>query len=228
MHTLVLFDIDGTLLRGGPAKEAFQLALLEAFGTAGEIHLHDFAGKTDPQIARELLTAAGFTREEVDRGLPVLWRRYVEELEARLPLRPMEVLPGVVALLDALEEAGRVALGLVTGNIADGARLKLGSAGIGQRFAVGGFGSDHELRDRLPAIAIDRAAECFRVSFDPGRVFTVGDTPRDVACGLRQGVRTVAVATGRYDAPDLARAGAHAVFEDFSDTAEVLASLLGE
>lgn len=227
MRTLVLFDIDGTLVRGGPAKEAFRTALTGAFGTAGAIEVHDFAGKTDPQIARELLTAAGHSREEVDRGLPVLWDRYLGELERRLPALPMDLLPGVVELLDALEAAGGVALGLVTGNIVGGARLKLGSAGLATRFPVGGYGSDHEHRQNLPAIAIGRATRHFGVAFERTRTFVVGDTPRDVACGLHERVRTVAVATGRFAEEELAQAGAHAVFSDFSRTDEVLASILG-
>ena len=225
MHTLVLFDIDGTLVRGGPAKQAFHQALLHAFGTAGDIQVHDFAGKTDPQIARELLTAAGLGHDEVDRGLPVLWTRYLVELEARLADVPMLLLPGVVELLDALERTGGVALGLLTGNIAGGARLKLGSVGIHERFVVGSFGSDHEQRERLPAIAIERATRHFGVPFGRDRVVVVGDTPRDVACGLHEGVRTVAVATGRYGVDALRDVGAHTVFSDFSGTSEVVACL---
>jgi phosphoglycolate phosphatase-like HAD superfamily hydrolase len=226
MRTLVLFDIDGTLVRGGPAKHAFHRAMVDAFGTAGDIHVHDFAGKTDPQIARELLTAAGLEGTQVDEGLPALWRRYLEELEAGLAALPMELLPGVSALLDALESAGDAALALLTGNIAEGARLKLGSVGLATRFPVGSFGSDNEARECLPAIAIERATRHWGVAFDPERVVVVGDTPRDVACGLHEGVRTLAVATGRYDVDTLLSAGAHDAFPDFSDTPNVLACLL--
>jgi phosphoglycolate phosphatase-like HAD superfamily hydrolase len=226
MHTLVLFDIDGTLVRGGPAKQAFHRALIDAFGTAGDIEVHDFAGKTDPQIARELLTAAGVEPQALERGFPRLWSRYLAELESRLVARPMQLLPGVTALLDALDGERDVAVGLLTGNIAGGARLKLGSVGIAERFPVGSFGSDHEERDCLPAIAIERANRHYAVSFDRSRVVVVGDTPRDVACGLHEGVRTVAVATGRYDVDSLLRVGAHAAFTDLSGTAEVVACLL--
>jgi phosphoglycolate phosphatase-like HAD superfamily hydrolase len=226
MKTLVLFDIDGTLVRGGPAKQAFHRALVDAFGTAGDIHVHDFAGKTDPQIARELLTAAGLVRAEVERGFPRLWARYLEELEVMLADVPMQLLPGVTALLDALEAEADVAIGLLTGNIAGGARLKLGSVGIAERFPVGSFGSDHEERESLPRVAIERANRHYGVSFDRDRVVVVGDTPRDVACGLHEGVRTVAVATGRYDVGALLGVGAHAAFSDFTETAEVVACLV--
>jgi phosphoglycolate phosphatase-like HAD superfamily hydrolase len=227
VRTLVLFDIDGTLVRGGPAKEAFHRALMHAYGTAGDIQVHDFAGKTDPQIARELLTGAGLADPLVDEGLPRLWGRYLEELETRLHHEPMQILPGVMDLLDALEAEGAVAMGLLTGNIVGGARLKLGSVGIDARFPIGGYGSDHEERDCLPAIAIERATRHYGVTFDRSRVVVVGDTPRDVRCGLHEGVRTVAVATGRFRPRELQDAGAHTVFSDFSRTDEVVSRLLG-
>jgi phosphoglycolate phosphatase-like HAD superfamily hydrolase len=226
VRTLVLFDIDGTLVRGGPAKQAFHQALVHAYGTAGDIQVHDFAGKTDPQIARELLTGAGLADRDVDAGMPRLWGRYLEELETRLQEVPMQILPGVADLLDALDAQGGAALGLLTGNIAGGARLKLGSVGIATRFAVGSYGSDHEERDCLPAIAIERAARHYGVPFARSRVVVIGDTPRDVRCGLHEGVRTVAVATGRFHAEELHDAGAHAVFSDLTRTEEVLSCLL--
>jgi phosphoglycolate phosphatase-like HAD superfamily hydrolase len=227
VRTLVLFDIDGTLVRGGPAKQAFHRALVHAYGTAGDIEVHDFAGKTDPQIARELLTGAGLADQQVEEGLPRLWGRYLQELETRLQALPMEILPGVPDLLDALDAEGGVALGLLTGNIVGGARLKLGSVGIAARFAVGGYGSDHEERNCLPAIAIERATRHYGSTFERSRVVVVGDTPRDVRCGLHEGVRTLAVATGRFRADELQRAGAHAVFSDFTRTSEVVSCLLG-
>jgi phosphoglycolate phosphatase len=227
VRRLLLFDIDGTLVAGGPAKEAFHLAMMEAFGTAGDIHVHEFAGKTDPQIARELLRGAGLDDGRIDEGLPLLWRGYLRELEARLHALPMDVLPGVRVLIEELETLGDVALGLVTGNIADGARLKLDSVGLDGRFLLGGYGSDAEERDRLPAVALDRAREHLGVSFEPDAVVVIGDTPRDVACGRAHGLRTVAVATGSYEAAVLRGAGAHAVLEDFSDTGRALDTLLG-
>lgn len=226
MRRLILFDIDGTLVRGTAARKAFQIGLEAAYGTAGAIDTYDFSGKTDPQIARELLTGAGIEAARVDAGLASLWSRYLAELEKRLPNEPMRVLPGVSALLDALDARGDAALGLVTGNVADGARLKLGSVGLFERFRVGGFGSDHELRNHLPGIAIARAREAWGVDFRRADVWVVGDTPLDVACGQHEGVRTLAVATGRHGAAELAACGPDAVAEDLSDLDGVLATLL--
>ncbi|HSM62022.1 MAG TPA: HAD family hydrolase [Longimicrobiales bacterium] len=227
MRRLLLFDIDGTLVSGGPAKDAFQRALVETFGTAGPIGVHDFAGKTDPQIARELLVGGGLTHEEVESGLPALWDRYLGHLEELLVHRPMDLLHGVEALLDALAARAHVGLGLLTGNHARGAHLKLRSAGIHERFRMGSYGSDHEERDALPAIALVRAEETWGVRFTPADVFVIGDTPRDVQCGRKERMRTLAVATGRYGVQELRGAGADHVVEDLGDT-DALVSLLVE
>ena len=226
MHTLILFDIDGTLTRGGPAKVAFHTAMLETFGTAGAIESHDFSGKTDPQIVRELLRDAGLEDAAVDAGLAGLWDRYIGELEARIRDNPMRLLPGVADLIEALDAEPDVALGLVTGNIIRGARVKLGSVGLAGFFAIGGYGSDHEIREHLPAIALERAFETWGVRFPAASTVIVGDTPRDVECGKHEGTRTVAVATGRIPRERLETTGADAILDDFSDVASVIQALL--
>ena len=226
MHRLILFDIDGTLVRGGPAKVAFHTAMLATFGTAGKIESHDFSGKTDPQIVRELMTESGLEDETVDAGLPALWDRYIGELGTRIKENPMRLLPGVADLLEALEARPDVALGLVTGNIIRGARVKLGSVGLADQFAVGGYGSDAEVREQLPAIALERALKTWGVAFAPESAVIVGDTHRDVECGKHAGMRTVAVATGRPPREMLAAAGPDAIFDDFSDVASVIDVLL--
>ena len=224
---LILFDVDGTLVRGGPAREAFEVALEASFGTAGAIDGHDFSGKTDPQIARELLVGDGLNPDQVEEGFPRLWVRYLAELKARLAVAPMEILPGVGGLLEELEEAQWAALGLVTGNISSGARLKLESVGLAGHFRVGGFGSDHEVRDHLPGIAIGRAREVWGREFQRAEVWIVGDTPLDVSCGRHAGVRTLAVATGRHGMEELEACRPDEVVEDLRDVGGALLTLLG-
>lgn len=226
MRRLLLFDIDGTLVWGGPAKDAFHRALVEAFGTAGDIEVHSFAGKTDPQIARELLSGAGLASGDIESGFPRLWDRYLTYLGEMLVERPMEVLPGVPALLEALAGHEDVGLGLLTGNIVGGAELKLRSAGLHGHFRMGSYGSDHEERDELTAIALSRAADMWAVDVDPTEVFVVGDTPKDVQCGKRGGTRTVAVATGHYGVEELTATGADHVLADFRDTGRVVELLV--
>lgn len=227
MDRLLLFDIDGTLVWGGPAKGAFEMAMEKVFGTAGPIAKHDFSGKTDPQIARELLRLVGFEDEKIEAGFKDLWGEYLGELEVRLQAKPMTVLPGVKALLAELSSMDTVAMGLLTGNIVEGARLKLESVGLADYFAVGGYGSDSEFRDHLPAVAMDRAAEVLGTEFPPQSVVVVGDTPRDVACGKFGGTRTVAVATGYHDTETLASHDPDWVLQDLGDMGRALEALLG-
>lgn len=230
MRKLILFDIDGTLLSTqGAAKRAFHRALMEVYGEAGPIATHDFSGKTDPQIARELLSAAGLGAESIDEQLPELWDIYLRELaiEFEAPAHETRVLPGVPALLDALTAQSAVVLALLTGNIAHGAALKLASAGIDpDTFRCGAYGSDCERRDGLPTVAVQRAHERTGRAFRGKDVIVIGDTPHDVTCGRSLGVTAVAVATGGHDGEALRAAGADVVFSDLADTAAVLDVLL--
>jgi phosphoglycolate phosphatase len=230
MKRLVLFDIDGTLLsaRGAP-RRAFDRAMMQAYGTTGPIATHRFDGKTDPQIARELLAAAGLADAVIDAGLPALWASYIRELRLELsqPDHETLVFPGIRVLLDTLEaRTGDVVLGLLTGNIEPGASLKLASAGIRNRFRVGAFGSDCERREGLPPLAVARARDSVGITFSRREIVIIGDTPADVTCGRALGVRALGVATGRHAGAELLHAGADAVFADLSATAEVLDAIL--
>jgi len=217
---LVLFDIDGTLLSaGGAAARAFRRALVEVFGTAGPVEGHSFAGKTDPQIAGELLSAAGLGRSQIEAGLPSLWDAYLRELPDELSATPITVHPGVVDLLERLQRwDGRVATGLLTGNLEPGARLKLDTAGIGfGRFALGAYGSDHAERSRLPEVAVRRAERKFGHRFEGKQIVIIGDTPHDISCGEALSVRTIAVATGSYDRAQLAECAPDHLFSTLED-----------
>ncbi|MCY3706342.1 MAG: HAD hydrolase-like protein [Gammaproteobacteria bacterium] len=238
MKRLILFDIDGTLVWGGPAKEAFTVALARVFGATPPVNLTldrvvelapkvVFAGRTDPQIARELLRRAGLDDGRIDEGLSRLWTLYPRELERRLPAKPVTALAGVPELLAALGDREDVAMGLVTGNIREGARLKLGSAGLAaEAFPAGGFGCDRESRNHLPAVAVGRAEQVWGVRFPPESVVVVGDTPLDVECGRHFGARTVAVATGHFGAAELKATGADHVAPDLTRTREVVDVLM--
>jgi len=226
MRRIILFDIDGTLIRGGPAKDSFVDAMIDTYGTPGDHEKVSFAGKTDPQIARELLFSVGTHPEVIEAGLPKLFERYLGNLEARIPEDPVEVLPGVVDLLDALAHHDDVGIGLLTGNIVGGARLKLGSGGLWDRFAFGSYGSDHAERDALPAIAVDRAQSLWGSVVTADKAVVVGDTPRDVACGKAGGTRTLAVATGHFSLSELGATKPDHLVADFSSTTEVVDLLI--
>ena len=225
MRRVILFDIDGTLISGGPAKDAFCEAMLKTFGTTGAVDEVSFAGKTDPQIVRELLASVGYDSTRIEADLPDLFRRYLEKLEVRLLDCPVDVLPGVPELLGALSEMEDIGIALLTGNIVGGAELKLRSAALWDHFELGSYGSDHEERDKLPAIALERARLAWRETIEASDAIVVGDTPRDVSCGQRGGTRTLSVATGYFSFDQLAKTGADHVLEDLAATDEVLALL---
>jgi phosphoglycolate phosphatase-like HAD superfamily hydrolase len=226
---LVLFDIDGTiLLTAGAGRRAITAALAEAVGSADAFARIRFDGKTDPQIVRELLAAAGHAGADAERRIEALCERYVTLLESELqdPRSRTTLMPGVAQLLDRLQADSSVVLGLLTGNLARGAALKLRAAGIDPaRFAVGAYGSDSGHRPELPPIAARRAAPHFGREPRGAEVVVIGDTPADVACGASIEARAVAVATGMYSVDELAACRPHAVFADLSDTRAVLAAI---
>lgn len=230
MRALVLFDIDGTLLTSAAAgREAIRTAFGETFGTVDVFDTVRFDGKTDPQIVRELCEAAGMSERATDEAISTLLDRYVALLEEELGRRQglVRSLPGVPALLDALERAGDVCVGLLTGNVVPGARLKLAAAGLDfDRFRVGAFGSDSAHRPDLPPIAVGRAAPVMGRVPAGHEIVIVGDTPADVTCGAALGVRAVAVATGSYTEAELHRAGAHATFASLEETAAAMEAIL--
>ena len=228
---LVLFDIDGTILHThGAGKRAIHRALTEVFGTTGP-EGHRFDGKTDRQIVRELMNLAGHGDSHIDANMDELLDRYVRYLREELAAadeRP-HVYPGVPALLDALESRGDVLLGLLTGNLEEGARAKLESAGFAwERFHVSAFGSDAEHRPLLPAVAQARAEARLGRALRGGDVVIIGDTPADVTCGNAIGARGIGVATGQYEEPELRAAGAVATFADLADTRAVIDAIVGD
>jgi phosphoglycolate phosphatase len=223
---LVLFDIDGTLLTAaGAGRRAIHQALRDVFGGVGPAD-YWFDGKTDPQIVRDLMRHEGHSDAAIDDRLGDVLTRYADRLEVELqdPSHVPIVHPGVPELLDALDSRNDVVLGLLTGNIAQGAAQKLRAVGLDPaRFIIGAFGSDHEHRLELPAIAATRARN--HLGHDVELV-VIGDTPADVACGAGAKRRAIAVATGRYTVDELAACEPAAVFADLSDTEAVMAAIL--
>jgi phosphoglycolate phosphatase-like HAD superfamily hydrolase len=226
---VVLFDIDGTLLRsGGVGRVAMELALTTVFGSPGKPEYH-YDGKTDKQIIRDLMRREGFSDEEIDAQMPLMLEEYVSELTRELASgnRNVLLLDGVRELLDALDREEKVVVGLLTGNILEGARAKLTAAGIDpDRFRVNAFGSDHELRPELPAVAQRRASELLGTDIEGNRLVVIGDTPADLQCGESIGARAIGVATGRYSVEQLTAYQPYAVFESLADTDAVLSSIM--
>jgi phosphoglycolate phosphatase-like HAD superfamily hydrolase len=230
IRRLVLFDIDGTLLTSAHAgRRALRSAFAAEYQDLAFFDAVRFDGKTDPQILVELHHAAGAPDRATHTAITATLDRYVIHLEREVAERAnlVQPCPGIPELLDALEARDDVMIGLLTGNIVPGAKLKLGAAGIDfDRFVVGAFGSDSAHRPDLPAIAAERARSQFGHIPNGEEVVIVGDTPADVTCGLGIGARSVAVATGSYSVEELRTAGATAAFATLADTAAVVASII--
>ncbi len=212
---LVLFDIDGTLVDCGPSvRRIFTGAMEEVFGTAGPIDGYDFSGRTDDEIVLALTAAAGLRTGDVRRRLPLMKGLYLERLGRLLDPSEMRVLPAVKALLDELAARADVCLGLLTGNWRDGARTKLGRVGLDGYFEFGAFGDGQPNRLGLPAVALDRAAAVTGRRWRKDECLIVGDSLADVACARANGIPSLAVATGRTPAEQLAAAGPRWLVED--------------
>lgn len=228
---LVLFDIDGTLLlTAGAGRRAISTALRDHVSDPTAFERIRFDGKTDPQIMRELLESGGHPQCDDADLIAGLCRSYVTllEIELQQPHTRIRLMPGVLEILDRLEAESEVVLGLLTGNMAQGAHLKLKASGIDpSRFRVGAYGSDSGHRPDLPAIASKRAHPHFGREPRGADVVIIGDTPADMTCGLAIEARAIGVATGSFKCEELTAAGAYAAFSDLSDTERVVEAILG-
>ena len=232
---LLLFDIDGTLIRERPS--AHQDAMLAAVERVYDVEFADGEepvadvvphGKTDRQIVRQILERRGISDGAVDAGFAEFERVSCELHHAR----ERELLSGAsrdrtVAMLRALADAGH-ALALLTGNLEPIARRKMELAGLGDFFAErqGAFGSDAEARPELVPIARRRAG-ADDAPHPPDDTVVIGDTPRDVEAAHADGVRAIAITGHRYDRDALVEAGADAVIDDLDEVAGVLARWSG-
>jgi phosphoglycolate phosphatase-like HAD superfamily hydrolase len=219
---LLLWDIDGTLLVGDRAGErALAVALRKVFGIDGSLAGIDLAGRTDSSIVADVLRAHDL--EPSAQAIHDYLEGYLAELPAELGRGRPRLLPGVLAALEAVAARPDLAQGLLTGNIARGARVKLEHFDAWRFFPFGAFGDDSATRNELGPHALRRAGAHHEVAFDPARTFIVGDTPHDIACGKAIGAGTIAVATGRFSASELAAHEPTALLADLSDTAALLA-----
>lgn len=224
--TLLLFDIDGTLVSTGLAGgDAMGRAFEEIHGVADAFVGIEMSGKTDPAILREAWEAAGIGPAE--RDLPAFHDCYVRHLRDTLKEsdRPRHLKPGLPGLLDAIAARDDVVLGLLTGNFVTGAQLKLESFGILHYFRIGAYGSDNEDRKALVPVAQLRARQYCVTYISPERTFVIGDTPRDIGCARAHGVQAVAVATGNYSLADLQAHQPDLCLADLGDQQAVLQCL---
>jgi phosphoglycolate phosphatase-like HAD superfamily hydrolase len=224
---LVLFDIDGTLISSkGVGRRAIARALRQVYGTCGGLEAYDLRGRTDLRIVTDVLAAAGVSAAAIESGLETCFAVYARELGELIGTGEcVQLLPGMEAVIRGLRTRDDVVLGLLTGNIAAGAELKLRPTGLWPCFRVGAFGSDHIDRRQLPAVARARLAQDMGRDVPFARTTIIGDTPHDIDCARACGAVAVAVATGFYSRAELAVHGPDLLFDDFSDAEGVVAAL---
>src|SRR4026209_2840789 len=204
---LVLFDIDGTLItHRGAGRRAMRTAFEHVFGTAGGIDHYDLSGRNDTRIVHDVMAAEGWDATRVRERLDDFFEAYVGGLTAEIgDGRHVVILPGVAAMVERPDRAGGVALGLVPGNIEEGARIKLLPTGLWPRFQVGAYGSDHMDRRRLPSLAARRAHARPRGALPPRGVDR--DRRHPARRGLRARLRRGRGRGGHRPVPARAAAG---------------------
>jgi phosphoglycolate phosphatase len=226
---LVLWDVDGTLLRAGDVASAAFTRAVEAIVGRPVRHRVRMSGKTDPQIVGELLAEAGVP--DPKRHVTAILARLQDELRGAGPVIAArgEVLPGIRELLPTLHADPRFLQTLLTGNLAPNARVKVGAFGLDRwlDLEVGAYGSDDADRRNLVPVALERVARRRGRRFEPGAVWVIGDSDNDLACARAAGARCLLVGTGRATREELLPLGADATLADLSDVAGVVALLAG-
>jgi phosphoglycolate phosphatase len=224
MH-VCLFDIDGTLIAsGGAGKAALEAGLEEEFGIARIAEKLELSGRTDRAICRDLF------RYHVLDDTPENWQRligaYLRHLPTSLDRKGGRILPGITALLSELRGRDDVRVGLLTGNIRAGAKVKLGHFGLYEHFPFGGFGDDHFDRDDVAREALAAVHQhCGRLPH-ADQIWVIGDTPLDIRCARAIGARAVAVATGWHPMEELAACEPDLLFSDLSNATALLERLV--
>jgi phosphoglycolate phosphatase-like HAD superfamily hydrolase len=225
VRRLLLWDVDGTLVRAGDLGAAvFDVALQAVLGAKPEARIR-MSGKTDPQIVREYLVGMGVA--ETDGLVDAVLRSAEGHLAAAAAAGRLKAggaaCPGTAAVLALLADDRRVVSTLLTGNTAPNALLKVAAFGLDRwlDLSLGAYGSDESDRNRLVPVALGRLAAQRGVRLDPSATWVVGDTPRDLECARVAGARCLLVATGRYSFTELSAMGADAVLEDLADAPAV-------
>jgi len=221
---LLLFDIDGTLVNtGGAGVESLKATVRRRFGVEDNLDDIEIAGKTDRAIIRDILRK--FHVAPTDENIISFAREYIDGLALSLSRSRGRVLPGIRRLLERLKPQRHIVLALLTGNLQEGAQLKLQHYGLWDFFEFGAFADDHHDRNELGAFARERAQAKHAHDFDVADIDVIGDTNHDIACGKSFGARTIAVATGSWSREQLQSCAPDFLFDDLSNTEEVIKRL---
>jgi phosphoglycolate phosphatase len=220
---LVLFDIDGTLIdSGGAGVRSLDLAFRKVFSIPDAFQGISMAGKTDTQIIKEGLIKHGLS---MDGDFDAIIEAYLLNLRQEIRNDGKHTKPGIYEILKQLYLMEDIGLGLLTGNLEQGARIKLEPFDLNKYFPSGAFGSDDEDRNKLLPFAVNRFEKIFNKRIDIEKSIVIGDTPRDVECAHIYGAVCIGVATGPYTFDELTEAKADYVVKDLSDHMDLLQSL---
>jgi phosphoglycolate phosphatase len=226
--TLLLFDIDGTLLdTGGAGGAALIDAAVEVLGADRDtLPPLDLAGATDGAVIRKLFSDTGCAFEPA--RVQAFQECYLGHLERRLKHAAFDgrLLSGVEELLLRVQDMDHFTIGLLTGNLRRGALLKLQRFDLHHHFADGGFGDDGEHRNELGPVAVKRMEHITKKTFTPPNIIVIGDTPKDIGCAHAMGAKCLAVSTGKFGSAELQPFQPWLVFDDLSDTVKVLEAFM--
>lgn len=225
---IILFDLDGTLLRSENGHVAFNEAIFKTFGFPGDIRTVRPDGKTDPEILQDIFDVA---EQQIEWGQEH-WQRFSDHLEdcyqdaiAKGQTRVL-ALPGATELVAELSRRDNIAQGVVTGNLEVTGRLKLEAAGLGHHIGPGAFGSDSARRGDLPRIAMERWQLHLERPVLPEHCVIVGDTPRDLEAARANNMKCLLVGTGRYPVEELELMDPDGFLADLTDTRHAINVLL--
>ncbi|MEX2245816.1 MAG: HAD family hydrolase [Dehalococcoidia bacterium] len=224
--TLVLWDIDNTLLyTGGAGSVGMRRAFQHLYGIDDAFRRVEFSGRTDTAILLDALREHHLEPQDIPGEIDRFVDAYIPQLETALQEMRGALMPGVLQILERLSAHDGVALGLGTGNFRRGGRTKLSHYGIEQFFpgVQGGFGEDSPDRTEVIRLGIERMTDGAR----PARIVVVGDTPHDVSAACANGAFALAVATGRNSAEELRSLGADEALDDLSHVERVVSIILG-
>jgi phosphoglycolate phosphatase-like HAD superfamily hydrolase len=223
---LILFDIDGTLLVIDTLADlAFRAMTKEVYGVECSFKEINYAGMTDPRILEEVLKLRGIDDETIAARFDEAIEKYCTNFDyfARGNSYHVTVYPGVIPLLNALEQMPEMQIAVLTGNLEYTGWKKLELAGLKNYFPFGAFGSDSKVRSELVGIALKRAEDKYGITYKNKSIIIIGDSPHDVECGKPYGVTSIGVATGHSSAEELKRYEPDYVFRDLGDYEQVLA-----
>jgi phosphoglycolate phosphatase len=228
VQRLILFDIDETMISSdGAGRRAISRVLHQHYKVAPHHMNIVMSGKTDPQILTEILTASDLPSHEIPAAIPIVIERYLDILQEEIAASKYYIVhDGVHQLLEAITNHPQMYLGLLTGNVERGARMKLAHFDLNKHFDMGAYGSDSANRLDLPAVAVERAEKLFNIQFKPDEIVIIGDSINDVLCAKGYGAKCIAVNTGKTSWQELEQSHPEYLFQSLANTHEVMDAIL--